>query len=383
MVAFFTALEAILWCLSVQLELFKEPWSPQLLQLPGARQQLDNTSALVFCGIRVRMGIHSGTPNCRKNPVTGRMDYFGGVVNQAARVSDAAHGGQIAITQEVYEVLQRPEAKQHALLQELDPVVRDLGKHALKGIQGRVQIYELLPRDLAGRSSLFPPLRTGEEKEKEKERRPTLNPAQIAAAAAALPSVAAELIAPTPPSAAAAAAVPSASASVTSGLGSLPSLPGSLAPTPPAGPAPAPAPVGGASLPAAAPAASAAAPVAAAGAAASASAGRTSVIKSLPSAAGAGVESGVPVVAHESDLETKDDGRGGDASSAGEPHAAATDEEEEEEGDDDMASDAGFEPADEQALLEAVEDVAHEESGDAVAAAVAASAASPSSAAQP
>jgi len=51
-------------------------------------------------GISVRMGIHAGKPVCELDPTTDRMDYFGPVVNRAARVSGVADGGEIFISSE-------------------------------------------------------------------------------------------------------------------------------------------------------------------------------------------------------------------------------------------------------------------------------------------
>ena len=55
----------------------------------------DKKDNLIWRGIRVRMGIHTGRPLCERDPVTGRMDYFGPVVNRAARISSKAQGGEI------------------------------------------------------------------------------------------------------------------------------------------------------------------------------------------------------------------------------------------------------------------------------------------------
>ena len=71
------------------------------------------------------------------------MDYFGGVVNQSARVSDAGHGGQIVVTEEVHTVLLSEEAKQDERIKEFLPLwIEDKGFHQLKGIKELVKIYE-------------------------------------------------------------------------------------------------------------------------------------------------------------------------------------------------------------------------------------------------
>src|SRR5262245_48122642 len=89
--------------------------------------------------IRVRIGLHTGEPRL----IEGR--YVGLDVHQAARVTTAAHGGQVLLTEPT-----------RALLEE-DVALRDLGEHALKDLSGPRRLYQL---DIAGLPTDFPPLNT-------------------------------------------------------------------------------------------------------------------------------------------------------------------------------------------------------------------------------
>eukprot|EP00744_Colponema_vietnamica_P003809 GILI01005778.1.p1 GENE.GILI01005778.1~~GILI01005778.1.p1 ORF type:complete len:1361 (-),score=315.41 GILI01005778.1:1178-5083(-) len=56
-------------------------------------------------GIRVRMGIHFGFGECKRDPVTLSYDYYGTIVNTAARVESIGHGGMVLVTRDVVQAL--------------------------------------------------------------------------------------------------------------------------------------------------------------------------------------------------------------------------------------------------------------------------------------
>jgi class 3 adenylate cyclase len=58
---------------------------------------------VLFKGLRVRMGVHLGTPRAVRDPMTRKVEYIGPVVNATARITALTHGGQIVLSQAVYE----------------------------------------------------------------------------------------------------------------------------------------------------------------------------------------------------------------------------------------------------------------------------------------
>ncbi|MGI9624052.1 MAG: ATP-binding protein, partial [Acidimicrobiales bacterium] len=83
----------------------------------------------------VRMGIHVGEAEERDN------DFFGPTLNVAARVADAAHGGQIVVSATAQAML---DSDRHDLI--------DLGAHQLRGVSRAVGVWQV-------GAERFPPLR--------------------------------------------------------------------------------------------------------------------------------------------------------------------------------------------------------------------------------
>ena len=105
-VAFQRAADAVAAAVDGQRALEKEPWPD------GA------------C-VRVRMGLHTGEAQERGD------DYFGAPLNRAARVMDAARGGQVALSSITAEIVGRPPGGEFV----------DLGVHRLKGLVEPVHIF--------------------------------------------------------------------------------------------------------------------------------------------------------------------------------------------------------------------------------------------------
>mgnify|MGYP000910273593 CR=1 FL=1 len=110
MVSFPTPTSALLWSLSVQSLLLVADWPAEILECLEGGEILDENAEVIFRGLSVRMGIHWGSPVCEKDPITRRMDYFGPMVNRAARVSAVADGGQIALSFDFVAELKKLES---------------------------------------------------------------------------------------------------------------------------------------------------------------------------------------------------------------------------------------------------------------------------------
>lgn len=125
MVAFSEPGTAVHWCADVQLALAEHPWPDEVSEIMGT--------------LLVRMGVHVGEPDCRPHPTTGAMDYFGPMVNRAARINGAAYGGQIMASSAVVRELRTNRV-----------TAAKLGSYMLKGLSEPEELHEIripeLPR---------------------------------------------------------------------------------------------------------------------------------------------------------------------------------------------------------------------------------------------
>jgi len=144
--AFGDTLDAVLFCIAVQTELLRVDWPKYNgVDLPALRQRSGSDGNLLWKGLQVRTGIHTGEPYPQNNPVTGRMDYYGPCVNKAARVSARGKPGLITFTEEVYEYVVRFEDDLPAHTVEIQEQI------VLRGMSDLIPLFRMVPIELAGR----------------------------------------------------------------------------------------------------------------------------------------------------------------------------------------------------------------------------------------
>ena len=101
---------ALQFCLVVQKKVKVARWPREIVDYAihnasGRRQHSDYVQPR---GLRIRMGIHFGMPfSCSLNQLTGRMDYYGRMVNIASRIQVEADGDEIAISDDFISELHR------------------------------------------------------------------------------------------------------------------------------------------------------------------------------------------------------------------------------------------------------------------------------------
>ncbi len=114
------------------------------LQPPGAGVADTGPGAVTThppIALRVRMGLHTGVAELRDG------DYFGAVLNRAARIMSAAHGGQMLLSVTTAESVRGHLPRGVTL--------REMGEHRLKGLLSPERLLQVVVPDLR---SDFPPL---------------------------------------------------------------------------------------------------------------------------------------------------------------------------------------------------------------------------------
>ena len=154
MVSFQSITSALLWAFNCQIGLLSAEWPRELLECQDGAVVYDSEGVLVQRGLRVRMGVHWGAPECERDPITRRMDYYGPMVNRAARINASADGGQLMASQDVISEIESLreyfESMDETSLNELPPdtkrevqelrhigvEVKEMGERKLKGLEG-------------------------------------------------------------------------------------------------------------------------------------------------------------------------------------------------------------------------------------------------------
>jgi class 3 adenylate cyclase len=112
------------------------------------QRELQGRSWVDDTEVRVRIGIHSGTPTINN------ANYIGLAVHTASRVCGSAHGGQIVVS----------GVTKDALTGSIPNGVRfrSLGAHRLRGLPDQVPLFQVVSKGLTVR---FPPPRTSNKRD--------------------------------------------------------------------------------------------------------------------------------------------------------------------------------------------------------------------------
>eukprot|EP00817_Percolomonadidae_sp_ATCC50343_P006561 CAMPEP_0117424880 /NCGR_PEP_ID=MMETSP0758-20121206/5234_1 /TAXON_ID=63605 /ORGANISM="Percolomonas cosmopolitus, Strain AE-1 (ATCC 50343)" /LENGTH=1190 /DNA_ID=CAMNT_0005208971 /DNA_START=203 /DNA_END=3776 /DNA_ORIENTATION=+ len=153
MCAFESPKRAILCAMKIQKRLLKVKWPKQLLKVPEGEEIRDpKTNALLYRGLRVRMGLHCGHPIREFDEVTKRWDYFGPMVNRSARVEGQAQGGQVIISNNIWD-----SCGDQFFDKEIVPHLKEklrmtyVGVVTLKGLDEPETLRMILPESLSTR----------------------------------------------------------------------------------------------------------------------------------------------------------------------------------------------------------------------------------------
>eukprot|EP00760_Papus_ankaliazontas_P029200 PhM_4_TR4159/c2_g1_i2/m.73939 len=155
MVVFSAPLDAVEFSLDVQSTLHSLKWplgdaiDRAYADMALERSHSDPSNHELWNGLRVRIGINFGTGSVQLDPVTGGYDYYGTVVNTAARVESVGHGGQVIVTSAVLDGL-------HGDLKGRGISVLSFGAQSLRGLDEPLELHQLVRMGCATERREYP-----------------------------------------------------------------------------------------------------------------------------------------------------------------------------------------------------------------------------------
>eukprot|EP00899_Mesostigma_viride_P016099 jgi/Mesvir1/24490/Mv21845-RA.1 len=162
--AFHTAADALAWAMAAQVHLLypaqilesthaegAHDWPPSLLRQAHCWEAVVS-EGVVYRGLRVRMGVHTGLPSASYVFINGRRRYQGLVMGLAQAICAAAGtGGQVLVSMDTWHSLGGVPPGS------IPTLVHNLGEHLLDPTLPPVQIMQVTPSLLSGRCP-FPPI---------------------------------------------------------------------------------------------------------------------------------------------------------------------------------------------------------------------------------
>eukprot|EP00667_Euglena_gracilis_P005443 EG_transcript_5481 len=100
--------QAVAFALALQEDFVRHDWGTDRIdRVYAALMPPDAEPEAAGCwnGLRVRAGIHFGLGDIKLDPISKGYDYYGTVVNTAARIESVCHGGQTGVSAAVFEAL--------------------------------------------------------------------------------------------------------------------------------------------------------------------------------------------------------------------------------------------------------------------------------------
>ena len=102
------------------------------------------TYAGVWNGLRVRIGMNYGYVQVEYDRISKGYDYYGPVVNAAARIESMGHGGQVLMPTECYQLIE--DSNELFFIS-----TQSLGLHLLRSIHSPLNITQVLPARFTAR----------------------------------------------------------------------------------------------------------------------------------------------------------------------------------------------------------------------------------------